>query len=191
MNKLNEMLQKQYELQLMYGKKRGTITPDSTDVKARINEAIYYFGCMCAELQEMMEEIDTYNITESVKEESIDVFHFLMNVILYIGPKNVEIDYEIAYPRFEHDICDARDAYLLNIADLCLDFGELINNIPYKNWKTYPEIVIYGDKIMLIIEKMIRHFFIIPIRMKISRDEFYELYCKKNNINRERQDKGY
>ena len=76
---------------------------------------------------------------------------------------------------------------------LCAEFGELMERLPYKSWKTYPE-KMSGDGILEMQFKMIDmlHFLVnMMMGAGITAERAYNLYVSKNRENVRRQENGY
>lgn len=199
---LNYMLQMQNSLQEFVASKRGTKAPKSemTDFE-RSQEAIYFWGCATTEWYELVDAIEIYrdkkvdnknqneinNAKHEMQFEYIDIWHFMMNVFLYTGIDETEIVFS--------DFCSAQ---LKNIeeywAELTYWIGRYINALPFKRWKTYKDYKISDEELALCFENALAVFFNIGHVLGIDKEQFFNLYCSKNEENIKRQEetaKGY
>jgi len=196
---LNIMFGMQNDLQIMYGKKRGSITPDSKDIKLRIKESMYHFNCFVAEYFELMDRFynDGPNSISPVEKmemqyEIIDMWHFLMNIFLYLDlNKFDDIDIHDLYP-LGISVEKFDETAMNNIwASICFNFGGLLDNLPYKYWKTYDKIEIDIIFVKAMARDIIENFFKLALVFDIDKEKFYSLYVSKNKENFARQKRGY
>jgi len=82
--------------------------------------------------------------------------------------------------------------------DICIEFGELMLRLPFKEWKKYDKRTLNGyiDKEHELEVKYeyidMLHFFInIGLCLEIDAKELYQLYITKNKENFNRQERGY
>lgn len=82
--------------------------------------------------------------------------------------------------------------------NLCVEFGEFMDRLPYKEWKKYDEDIKNGkmtkeQRLELEFEfiDMACFFFNIGIYLGITWDKFYSLYIVKNQENFNRQKRNY
>jgi len=207
---LNIMLGMQNDLQIMYGKKRKSTTPETKDATKRIRESIYHFSCFVTEYFEMWDTIKNAKVAIDKAEqkdkvelekkyeleiqyEVIDMWHFLMNVFLYLGVNKIEkYDMHDLYPLNTkitiayHE--PAIDAYW---SKLCILYGEMLNNVPYKYWKTYKKIEVDTNMVEEFMKLILALFFNLALIIGIDKEKFYSLYVSKNKENFDRQKRGY
>jgi len=188
-NALGIMLKMQYELQKFYNEKRGSITPDYPN-KERVKESLYHFNCFIAEIWEFDQR--TYNIKNNedlieLQFELIDAWHFLMNMILYLGYRENDFNNLDFYWNEDMKIID----YKKIIGEISIKWGQILDYLPYKYWKTYSDYDFDKEKVKIIIEIIMKYFFNICKQYKITKEFFYKLYVAKNKENYDRQKRGY
>lgn len=194
---LKTMFEMQESLQNMLGKKRGTLTPDSKEnLFIKSGMSIYYLGSVITELFELDEQLqkDNYEITDLSKFELTDAFHFLMNTLLYINLKpKEELDfyYNKALEDFKTGTIGENSIKYL-IGDYIIAFGQIMQQLPYKAWKTYdsfepkvPYTVLYDmvDNVMI---KFLKLFIALGMKQK----DIWNFYYEKNKENFARQGKN-
>lgn len=198
---LDIMMEMQLALQAMYGQKRGTITPHTEDQFARIKEAIYHFTCFTVEYHEMTEKHNELHYIKGNEEgrlelefEVIDMWHFLMNIFLYSGIKKFKHNLEFYYGdgkdkqiSYDQEEKESR----LWWESICRAYGQYIDQLPYKSWKTYKDPWINMDALEYKAEMLLRNFFGFVRVFGISKEKFYSLYVAKNKENLDRQNRGY
>jgi len=202
---LDIMMEMQLALQVMYGEKRGTITPNSIvlieDQIIGIREAIYYFTCFAVEYHELCEKHNELHFIKKTEEgrfelefEVIDMWHFLMNIFLYSGIKKFKYNLEFYYGdekdkqiSYEQEKNESKWWWEL----ICRDYGQYIDQLPYKSWKTYKDPKINIDALEYRAEMLLRNFFGFVRVFGINKEKFYSLYVAKNKENLDRQNRGY
>ena len=181
---IQNLLEKQYEMQETNHKKRPVIVdPTTTDVVERINAAMYYWNCMNAEYYEMCVERKNLN-REKMQEEYIDILHFILSVIIFLDGMRIK-DWEV-------------DIFLSRVIDLdslwsnvCQDWGNILNDLPYKNWKTYDFLEYHSEIDDIKLKVFLNDFLIIgEVLLNMSLEVIEEKYMEKWEINRQRQQKG-
>ena len=82
--------------------------------------------------------------------------------------------------------------------NLCVEYGEFMDKLPYKEWKNYSKEVLEGDfpekdwlEIKYELIDMAHFFFNMCIYMGIDSKEFFNLYVSKNEENFDRQERNY
>lgn len=203
---LSYMMRMQNDLQEFIGKKRGYKYPscEMTSHEASL-EAIYFWGAATTEWFELLDAQDNYlihlktygkdaiqtiNAKLEMQYEFIDIWHFLMNVFLYTGIRDVSL---LDLKNFGK----ASNAKTINEgwSELSYWVGRYINNTPFKKWKTYGEDakINYGST-SVCFEHIVELFVKIGSMLDIDNELFFDLYCSKNaeNINRQEDaEKGY
>jgi soluble cytochrome b562 len=186
---LNIMFNMQYELQKFYGEKRKSVTPDSEN-KERIKESLYHFNCFIAEIWEFQERLNDNIKTEEEFEELgfeiVDAWHFLMNMFLYLGIRSFDEDLEFYW---KYDDCEGN--YMETITKIIFDWGKILDELPYKYWKTYENYNFNEKKVRKIGENILKLFFVLCKSFDISREMFFGMYIAKNKENYDRQKRGY
>jgi dimeric dUTPase (all-alpha-NTP-PPase superfamily) len=184
---LNIMMNMQYDLQMFYAKKRGSITPDHEN-KERIKEALYHFNCFVAEIWELEERIHMGKPCEGdmieIKFEVIDAWHFFMNMFLYLGIRKFDENLEF----FWNYVGSNYDSSLICIVKR---WGTILDELPYKYWKTYDNYDFNMKRVEKIAEDMLCAFIQLAKYFEIRKEEFYSYYIAKNKENHERQHRGY
>jgi len=76
---------------------------------------------------------------------------------------------------------------------LCVEFGELMNKLPYKPWKKYPSRMSTDETLEMQFEMIdMLHFFVnMMMGAGITAERAYNLYVSKNRENVRRQKNGY
>jgi len=85
-----------------------------------------------------------------------------------------------------------------NWRNFSVEYGELMDKLPYKEWKNYPKEVLEGNfpekdwlEIKYELIDMAHFFFNMCIYMGIDAKEFFNLYISKNKENLNRQERNY
>jgi hypothetical protein len=209
---LEEMFNLQIELQEFMNKKYGTVSPNSNhSTKEKIEASLYFFNCLAGEFYELKDALYKYHKCDNKQDlkdlkleyemEIIDIFFFMMNCFVYIDSKkliptkNIDYFYENKNPfinssTYEFDFNDFSDM-ILTI------WGQFVNNIPFKRWKTYKniddDIKNNIKKLKSIQENMLFIFFSLCKYFNISKEHLYNLYKSKweENINRQKENGVY
>lgn len=193
-NALEVMFNMQESLQNMLGKKRGTLTPDSNEnLFVKSGMSIYHLGSVVTELFELDEQMtkDNYEITDLSKFELTDAYHFLMNTLLYINMKPKET-LEWYYDRAKEDfhtgtIGETSIKYL--IGDYIIAFGCVMQQLPYKAWKTYEtfEPKVPKTVLMDMVDTVMIKFIKLYIALGMQPADIWKFYYEKNKENFDRQ----
>jgi len=191
--RLEQMFKMQYEMQVNNSKKRPKIAnPDTATIEEKIKAAMYYWNCSTVEFMEMSNEL--FNVAMSkekasannYKEEMVDILHFVLSQMIYLGHVNLSIELEDFFKNSKQV-----DMYL-GWFYLTMAWGEILNQVPYKNWKTYEETDY--QNFPGIIEKSIIMFFQCYINLVrtigMDSEELFKRYQEKYEINVKRQEKG-
>ena len=186
---LNIMMNMQYELQKFYAEKRGSITPDHTN-KDRIKEALYHFNCYVAEIWELQERINNGVKSEEdcieSKFEVIDAWHFFMNMFLYLGIRKFDEDLDFYWASVS-----GKSDYRLALNCIATEWGHILDELPYKYWKTYENYDFNTKRVEKLMESMLCSFISLCKFANITKEEFYSYYIAKNKENYDRQKRGY
>ncbi len=227
---INTMLGMQNDLQHFVAKSKpnsGNKAPSECSSVEGSQFAIYYNGCATAEFTEMMERIPGYNLEEDNEDrletwyEYIDIWHFLMNVILYSGVASITStvanrDYSKDINASTLFISEASEklsknadwvSYLGDCCNICQSeltgelyarygylteaLGAIINILPYKRWKTYASTEVDSIALNTAINNMVVIFLELGCLLGITANDFKVLYVSKNKENHDRQVRGY
>lgn len=197
-NKLNLILEVQRTTQLFNAKKRDTIvSPDDEDQLKKLNAALYYWNCSTVEYFELMEKTTDPKIKlEDLQEEAIDILHFLLSQLIYIGfPEFYSDDYYFSDENVRTE--NNNEIMGRNITHhwtgVSYLWGKIVNQLPYKNWKTYDEIYVYlqaHDTAYHDCNLLMKRFIYLCYELQMDSEKIIETYMAKNKINIERQQKG-
>lgn len=193
-NALEVMFNMQESLQNMLGKKRGTLTPDSNEnLFVKSGMSIYHLGSVVTELFELDEQMqkDNYEITDLSRFELTDAYHFLMNTLLYLNLKPKE-SLEWYYDKARDDmktgtIGTTSIKYL--IGDYIIAYGQIMQQLPYKAWKTYTsfEPKVPATILQDMVDGMMIKFIKLYIALGMTPTDIWKFYYEKNRENFERQ----
>jgi hypothetical protein len=194
---LNDMLKRQYDLQVFMHEKRGTIKPPanfSEVTQETTLDAIYYITCMNLEFNELLDAFndERISVTEA-KYELIDVYHFLMNVFIFAGISSFDKCHSLEFlwtigAKEEKEKSDADIVVLYYVGEINKILARLIDVLPYKKWKTYPADLKLNEKSITVHAlQSIVNIIELAKEMGITKEEFYSLYVTKNQENYERQ----
>lgn len=79
--------------------------------------------------------------------------------------------------------------------DYSVEFAELLNRLPFKHWKNYPDITTLSqediDEIYFEVVDMFHFLFTMLLTMGLDAETFYNYYMSKLEENHNRQDRGY
>lgn len=190
-----EMYLAQKRLQL----RLNSINTDySINAHLTAKKCIYWYFCASAELKELEDWLTPEHLSDfesSVKEmkmEAIDVLHFIFNIALELSFTEDQIEHLLK------DVPETSHAFdIIEIKQACkklLDtVTELIELLPWKTWKAYPNIA--TSELPLVIEqdiqKAIWYNFKLCYNLGMSRQDVINYYFAKNKENHRRQDDGY
>lgn len=180
-----------------FDKRPAIIDPYSNDVHERILAAIYYWNATTVEYAEMREETNnTYDLPqEQITEELVDMLHFILCQLLYVGFTGKEFSslitiFEKVNNLEDHTSIGAGNAYW---GTLSKAWGLLIDTLPYKIWKSY-EIdemrLVHSKEQVDLASTMLYSFVGLCISLKVSEDDLYLGYINKNVENFKRQMPG-
>lgn len=213
-NPISKMFEMQLGLQTFMGEKRNIVVPtDKMTLSQMTDNSIYYFGAFVTEYFELVEamskvEYDTTNNRDLILEmqyEYIDMWHFLMNVFLYVR-ELIDLDNYLSgseqciLKNFKIPLVgvynDKDKAFAMETKSLFSNIGQFINSLPFKKWKTYnfDSLNLNTKKIHLQIDKILFSFIRLGGIIGVDLQTFWNLYMTKNAENFERQNnpnKGY
>lgn len=194
---LKVMFDMQESLQNMLGKKRGTLTPDSNEnLFVKSGMSIYHMGSVITELFELDEQLqkDNFEITDLSRFELTDAVHFLINTLLYINIKpreTLEFYYEKAVSDYKTGTVGETSIKYL-IGDYIIAFGQIMQQLPYKAWKTYdsfepkvPYTVLYD-----MVDNLMVKFVKLYVALGMKPEDIWKFYYEKNRENFKRQKSG-
>lgn len=191
------MFDMQESLQNMLGKKRGTLTPDSNEnLFVKSGMSIYHLGSVVTELFELDEQMekDNFEITDLSKFELTDAYHFLMNTLLYLNLKPKET-LEWYYDKARDDmktgtIGTSSVKYL--IGDYIIAFGQIMQQMPYKAWKSYEtfEPKVPATILQDMVDNLMIKFIKLYVALGMSPADIWKFYFLKNKENFARQETG-
>lgn len=207
---LNEMLAMQNSLQEFMEERGRHAAPSNkeTTYHEKALSAIYFWGCVTTEHFEMMEalqphmekglklkDLDQETLLE-IQYEYIDMWHFLMNVVLFSGIDQTNIgQFEEFFDPLKTITTDVElDQAVSNVSAhfgiLSANVGQLINNLPFKVWKNYDidDHLKKSDAEGVLIWIM-KSFIEIGTSLGITKEKFYSLYISKNQENYDRQNR--
>lgn len=122
----------------------------------------------------------------------VDMFNMQASLQKHLAEKGRALDYDTASHK------EKIDDISIQWRNMTLEFAELLERLPFKEWKTYPEETLAGFKDE---EDMLEtyyeyidmfHFFMnMGLALGIDGDTFEKLYVSKNAENFNRQARGY
>ena len=192
---LETMFNMQAALQNILAAKRGTLAP--TNNEDNFKNAVrsgYFMMSTVTEIWEFFDQLkkDNYEITDLVKYEIIDAWHFVMNQLLYLKYKpqmKLEELYDHAINDLKTGTIGTSDLHYL-VGEFIEAVGELYQNSSYKDWKTYSTWKEDPLKIQELGDIMLIKFFKIFVAINLTPDQIYQFYYNKNIENVERQKVG-
>ena len=192
---LQTMFNMQEALQNILAAKRGTLAP--TNKEDNFKNAVrsgYFMMSTVTEIWEFFDQLkkDNYEITDLVKYEIIDAWHFVMNQLLYLKYKptfTLPQLYDFAIADLKTGTIGTSDLHYL-VGEFIEAVGELYQNSSYKDWKTYKEWKEDPLKIKELGDIMLIKFFKIFVAINLTPDQIYQFYYNKNIENVERQKVG-
>ena len=192
---LSTMFNMQEALQNILAKKRGTLAPTNTEdnFKNAVRSG-YFMMSTVTEIWEFFDQLkkDNYEITDLVKYEIIDAWHFVMNQLLYLKYKpkyTITQLYDFATEDLKTGTIGTSDLHYL-VGEFIEAVGELYQNSSYKDWKTYDKWKEDPLKIQELGDTMLIKFFKIFVAINLTPDQIYQFYYNKNIENIERQKTG-
>lgn len=196
-NALQVMFDMQESLQNMLGKKRGTLTPDSKEnLFVKSGMSIYHLGSVVTELFELDEQMqkDNYEITDLSRFELTDAVHFLMNTLLYVNLKpreTLEFYYDKAVIDYKTGTVGETNIKYL-IGDYIIAFGQIMQQLPYKAWKTYESFEPKVPYTMLydMVDNLMIKFIKLYVALGMKPEDIWKFYYEKNRENFKRQQKN-
>lgn len=122
----------------------------------------------------------------------VDMFNMQASLQKHLAEKGRAVDYDNA--SYKEKIDDISVQW----RNMTLEFAELLERLPFKEWKTYPEETLKGfkdeeDKLETYYEYIdMFHFFMnMGLALGIDGETFERLYTTKNAENFDRQKRGY
>ena len=133
---LDTMFNMQRALQNILAKKRGTLAPDNDkDNFENARRSGYFMMSTVTEIWEFFDQLkkDNYEVTDLVKYEIIDAWHFVMNQLLYLkySPKmKLQEIYDHATEDLKTGTIGTSDLHYL-VGEFIEAVGELYQNSSY------------------------------------------------------------
>lgn len=122
----------------------------------------------------------------------VDMFNMQASLQRHLAEKGKAVDYDNA------SFKDRIDDISVQWRNLTLEFAELLERLPFKEWKDYPEdrLKAFKDKEELLETyyeyiDMFHFFMNIGLALGVSGEVFEKLYTTKNKENFDRQARGY
>jgi dimeric dUTPase (all-alpha-NTP-PPase superfamily) len=122
----------------------------------------------------------------------VDMFNMQASLQRHLAEKGRAVDYDTA--SFKEKIDDISVQW----RNMTLEFAELLERLPFKEWKEYPQerLEAFKDKEELLETyyeyiDMFHFFMNIGLALGISGEVFEKLYTTKNKENFDRQERGY
>jgi hypothetical protein len=192
------------EMYLLQQRLQLRLNPEAyqhNDTKLAARNCTYWFYCIAAECKELMDwfsptmghNLGADEITKEIQMESIDVLHFVMNIGLELRYTPEELQaFMFEQPteplgEIQPDKCEVACSDLMDRAI------RLIDALPWKSWKTYPDINVLELKSL--VEEDFGILFRLTIRLcnvvNLSGQDVINWYFAKNAENHNRQDNGY
>ena len=193
---LETMFNMQRALQNILAKKRGSLAPDNDkDNFENARRSGYFMMSTVTEIWEFFDQLkkDNYEITDLVKYEIIDAWHFVMNQLLYLkySPKmKLQEVYDHAIEDLKTGTIGTSDLHYL-VGEFIEAVGDLYQNCAsYKDWKTYDKWKEDPLKIQELGDIMLIKFFKIFVAINLTPEQIYQFYYNKNIENVKRQKSG-
>jgi dimeric dUTPase (all-alpha-NTP-PPase superfamily) len=206
---LEHLFELQTKMQETNSAKRPEILePLSEDVQARVKTAMFYWNCVTAEYTELQEGLDKqrrgFDVAENIKEEYIDMLHFVLSMMIYIGYEvpTFSLEWIFEVIRSTERLIKKMDKTGKGFSkeqkiemigtfwgNLSVSWGKILNTLPFKNWKTYPEeeLVLFSQPNDDLIRMFLGEFFNIGHLLGMDEKQIYETYLNKWKENNERQ----
>jgi dimeric dUTPase (all-alpha-NTP-PPase superfamily) len=122
----------------------------------------------------------------------VDMFNMQLSLQKHLAEKGRALDYDNA--SFKERVNDISVQW----RNMNLEMAELLERLPFKEWKTYPEETLNGfkddeDMLETYYEYIdVFHFFMnVGLALGIDGETFERLYVTKNKENFDRQERGY
>lgn len=192
---LTTMFTMQEALQNILAKKRNSLAP--TNNEDNFKNAVrsgYFMMSTVTEIWEFFDQLkkDNFEVTDLVKYEIIDAWHFVMNQLLYLKFKpqyTLQFYYDKAREDMKTGTIGSTDLHYL-VGEFIEAVGELYQNTSYKDWKTYKEWKEDPLKIQELGDIMLIKFIKIFVAINLTPEQVYQFYYNKNIENVERQKVG-
>ena len=181
------MFELQHKLQDRLG---AGLKPDDT-LQEVVSKIIYWNYCMQGEVVELAEWLNStnYNKTEAWMEV-VDILHFAMNIGIMLDINADSLEKELQCFIWTSAVNDNIEIYQA-ILDLFSQVTYVIDVLPWKSWKTYPEYVDGRDAARSIFPQMVMGVLRLGCVLGMSKQDIVNYYCSKNLENHARQDRGY
>lgn len=169
------------------------LPPEPRDWQHAASKCVYWAHCVRAETVELIEWLDKRESEAWLKElqmEAIDIVHFVFNIGLEIGIQQIDIvAYELGYNHNQWTINVNR---IKAAATLLSDnIVKLIDQLPWKTWKTYEGLKLDSDLIKMCYQQVFSACLLLCNACELDRQAIIDMYYAKNKVNHQRQDNGY
>ena len=191
---LDNLFTIQKETQDFVSKKRDSIlSPYDNNIIKRINAAIYYWNATTVEYAEMRQGMKDNN-WPNVHEELVDMLHFILASFIYLGLDSFG-NWPLAslFQSFNSRGRQKYDVVIEKWSNISINWGLLIDSLPYKSWKSYPtdELrLIHTEEQIDLSEKLFASFCEMCDYLGLDENTLYQGYINKNKENIARQQKG-
>jgi dimeric dUTPase (all-alpha-NTP-PPase superfamily) len=135
---------------------------------------------------------DLFKDVAKLTDPVVDMFNMQASLQRHLSEKGRALDYDSA--TFKQKVDDISRQW----RNMNLEMSELLERLPYKEWKTYPDEALQGfrsqeDMLETYYEYIdVFHFFMnVGLALGIDGDTFEKLYITKNKENFDRQARGY
>lgn len=189
---METMWKMQCALQNILAKKRGSLPADNNEdnFKNAVRSG-YFMMSTVTELWEFLDQFkkDNYEVTDLVKYEIIDAWHFVMDQLIYLKYKptnTVQEFYDFAREDLKVGTIGTSSLHYL-IGEFIEAVGELYQNTSYKDWRTYTVWKEDPLKIKELGDIVLIKFFKIFVNIHLTPDQVYHFYYNKNIENVKRQ----
>jgi len=182
---------KQYELQERLGQV-GSFTD-----KEIAEKLIYWRHCIHTECDELLEwffgdDLDTVAKKEA-RMEMVDILHFVFNMGITLNLTSLEVQrvYDESAVVLDMTV-DKLDVRLkIAICSLSESISTLIDLLPWKTWKKYPEYKADFVSITKAYGHVVARTYALGYLLDLHDQEIGEYFIAKNLENHARQDRGY
>ena len=196
----NEIYMMQYRSQLAYaatGKQAAVLQLDPISVA---KESVYWFFAVADECKELMDWFtpnnqlgyQPANIDIEIQMESIDIIHFVFNLGLVLGITADEIsqmESEFVFTTVQPMLMTCKPLVDAVISDAT----SLIDLMPWKTWKTYPQISVpdLKNSVFSAYTNLFKSALAVCAGVHLDRLGLVNMFCAKNGENKNRQNNGY
>lgn len=162
--------------------------PNWEEGKTKKNKIISWKRCVYMECAELLDsfawkhwkDISKPADSENIKIELVDIWHFLLSILLENAYKKLSIQ-EIA----NNVIC------VSGFKDFCLESSTLNNHNMYEIINDIENIIHKTSGFEINIYEILTYFFALSIKCGVNLKTLFEIYIAKNILNEFRQNNGY